>query len=600
MVNITFENCTDILENLASLELINDDCIYLFTNKCGKLAEKSEEEILNAFNCNSDAAVVYADEGYPNGEFWYKPDFSPDTLNSFFYIGNIFAIKGKFIRAAWSGKISLYEAVVKVTELVDNPRKNIIHLNGILFENSNEAEVNKLYGLNMLSMSESKLVEIDDKLVSIVIPSKDNSEILTKCIESIKKYTTDVKYEILVVDNGSDDGEKKCISHMSLEYGFKYIYEKQDFNFSKMCNMGAEAAKGDYLLFLNDDIEIINEKWLYNMLLSAVKNHVGAVGAKLYYPDYRIQHVGITNMGIGPAHKLCGSVDINNYQVNLYHGHNIANYNMIAVTGACLMVRHELFENIGGFDEGFPVAYNDVELCFRLYKAGLYNVVRNDAVLIHHESLSRGEDTSQEKKKRLINEKHKLYKKHPDMRAYDPFYSPNLVQWKWDSEYSGNLIFEYDRLVNPIKPETNEIKGFPKEHKNKYIKKLTGENLLMLNIDGTDYVDSVENMYDKNLVLIRGWAAIRERDNSDVSCKKWLLLKSASDEDNIYKLEIHPKPREDVAVLFDDKTKNAINSGINVLFEEKAIPNGKYIIGVLFDTKRHYIKWSTETIDINY
>jgi hypothetical protein len=119
----------------------------------------------------------------------------------------------------------------------------------------------------------------------------------------------------------------------------------------------------------------------------------------------------------------------------------------------------------------------------------------------------------------------------------------------------------------------------------------------MFNIDGTDYIDSIENMYDKNMILIRGWVAQKDRDNSDALCKKWLLLKSTTDENNIYSFDIHPKPRPDVEGLFDDKTQNAINSGINVFFDEKSIPKGKYITGIIFESKKRYVKWSNEIID---
>jgi hypothetical protein len=197
----------------------------------------------------------------------------------------------------------------------------------------------------------------------------------------------------------------------------------------------------------------------------------------------------------------------------------------------------------------------------------------------------------------LIGEKHKLYDNHPDLRAYDPYYSPNLVQWRWDSDYTENIIHEYDKEVTPTKLDTKELKNLPKEHENRYIKKITGENLLMLNIDGTDYIDSIENMYDKNMLLISGWVALRDRDNSNTSCKKWVLLKSALDDTEIYKLPIHSKQREDVAKLFDNNTRNAANSGINVFFDEKSIPSGKYTIGVLFEGKKRYIKWTTNVID---
>ena len=148
------------------------------------------------------------------------------------------------------------------------------------------------------------------------------------------------------------------------ELAIQYIYQESEFNFSAMCNLGAKAAKGEYLLFLNDDMEVIEPNWMKRMLGQAACTHTGAVGAKLYYPGereqaaYRIQHAGITNMGIGPAHKLAGMEDTG----NLYHGRNLLTYNMLAVTAACLMVKKELFLKAGGFDEEFAVAYNDVEI----------------------------------------------------------------------------------------------------------------------------------------------------------------------------------------------------------------------------------------------
>jgi GT2 family glycosyltransferase len=558
---------------------VDSNNICIFSYKCGKLADNAESEFIKAFDENENVELVYGDEGYPHEISWYKPKFSPDTLESFFYIGNVFAIRCDTLKKI-TYDISIYEMVWKLAK-----NSKFHHIPKILFTNDSDDESTKLSGIGCTEFKENGTIN-GDELVSIIIPSKDNSKVLEKCLSSLVEKTEYRNYEIIVVDNGSRDSEKLCINELARSYGFKYIYEKQEFNFSRMCNMGAKEAQGELLLFLNDDIEVIDVKWLYNMLLSAVKPHVGAVGAKLYYPNLQIQHVGITNMGIGPVHKTGN-----------YHGHNDVNYNMIAVTGACLMVRRELFDSIGGFDETFPVAYNDVEFCFRIYKSEFYNVVRNDAVLIHHESLSRGSDTSPEKKRRLIAEKHKLYDKHPDMKAYDPFYSPKLVQWKWDSEYNENILYEYDKKITPVILDRDEVKGLPREHVNKYVKKLIGENLLMLNIDGIDNIDSIENMYGKKMILIRGWVALRDRDNSDEKCKKRLLLKAVSNENVIYSMEIIPKQRFDVASLFDDKTKNASNTGINVFFEEETIPKGKYIIGVLIENNRRFVKWSTETIE---
>jgi GT2 family glycosyltransferase len=462
-----------------------------------------------------------------------------------------------------------------------------IHIPKVLFVNNSDDGISMLQGFRKAAFVQNENINVD-KFVSIIIPSKDNSTLLEKCLSTLADKTEYRNYEIIVVDNGSNDRERQGIMRLLVKYDFKYVYEKFKFNFSRMCNLGASRAKGEILLFLNDDIEAVDGKWLYNMLLSAVKPHVGAVGAKLYYPDKRIQHVGITNMGIGPVHKWGD-----------YHGHNTANYNMLAVTGACLMVKHELFNRIGGFDEEFPVAYNDVELCFRLYEEGYYNVVRNDAVLIHHESLSRGADTLPDKKKRLIGEKRKLYEKHPDFRAYDPFYNPNLVQWKWDGEYSENRIYDYDKEVTAVILRKDEIKKLPREHGSKYVKKLTGENRLMFNVDGVDYIDAIENMYDKDMILIRGWAVFQKKDNSDICCKKHILLKSETKENIIYKMKVYTKQRLDVAAIFDDSTRNAASSGINVFFDGGKLQKGKYLIGVMVENNRRYVKWSTETIDIN-
>ena len=199
-------------------------------------------------------------------------------------------------------------------------------------------------------------------------------------------------------------------------------------------------------------------QWLHNMMRYAAMEHVGAVGIKLRYPDGNlIQHAGITNMGIGPAHKLGGMPD----DGSLYHGHNLADYNMLAVTAACMMVSRDKFVRAGFFDEELAVAYNDVELCFRLYRMGLYNVQVNSAFLIHHESVSRGADTAPEKRERLLREKRRLYEKHvwamTKTGGYDPFYSPNLVQWEKDAAYHVNYLYACEK-TKPLKPLTEEGK----------------------------------------------------------------------------------------------------------------------------------------------
>ncbi|MBR1629507.1 MAG: glycosyltransferase, partial [Lachnospiraceae bacterium] len=217
-------------------------------------------------------------------------------------------------------------------------------------------------------------------------------------------------------------------------YGAKYVYEPKEFNFSQMCNRGAEETDGDFLLFLNDDIEICGEEWLSRLVGHAQLPHAGAVGCKLYYPGHtEIQHVGVLNLPIGPGHAFHHFTDAD---MVLYYGRNLLEYNFSAVTGACLMVDRQKFKEVGGFDESLPVAYNDVELCFKLIDAGYYNILRNDVVMIHHESVSRGyEDVSEEKIQRQMREMERLYELHPDWKGRDPFYNVNLTRDRGDFSF---------------------------------------------------------------------------------------------------------------------------------------------------------------------
>ncbi|MBQ6342124.1 MAG: glycosyltransferase family 2 protein [Anaerolineaceae bacterium] len=264
----------------------------------------------------------------------------------------------------------------------------------------------------------------ENSLISIVIPSKEKIELLEQCIQSIFDHKNLSGFEIIIVDNGSSEKTREEIESFIEGKPVRYFFEPMEFNFSQMCNIGAKYAKGDFLLFLNNDIKAIKDNWLDRMAGQAYQAHVGAVGAKLYYPDSNIiQHIGVINHKIGPCHYYIGMPDDKDY----YFCRNNIEYDLIAVTGACLMIEKKKFLQIGEFDESFPIAYNDVDLCFRLYEAGYYNVIRSDAVLYHFESASRGLDEIDEtKKERLANERERLYQKHPNLQARDPFYSPNL------------------------------------------------------------------------------------------------------------------------------------------------------------------------------
>lgn len=629
---LPFSECTQSVlscvqrAGFPSITDLQDSEIVLFYQKDGFLEEKAPWIIAKYFENHSLEAIVYADEdalgtlqelygenvaddaiareyqykdtGRYRGNPWFKPDFSPDTLEQFFYFGNVFAVRGKTLQMVKQQDMTIYDFVRTVTAQYASAG----HISQVLYTNPSVKVQTAVLDVTRLNSTEYK--SLGNELVSVIIPSKDNYGVLSRCLETLVQITEYAQYEIILVDNGSTEEQKMWIdakieqiktlyrTKWQQNLSMTYLYQKEAFNFSKMCNQGATCAQGTYLLFLNDDMEIIEADWLSKLVTYAQKEHVGAVGAKLYYPKqtqeeaYRIQHVGITNMGIGPAHKLAGLEDKN----DMYFGHNNKIYNMLAVTGACLMIRRQLFEQEQGFDELFAVAYNDVELCFRLYQKGYVNVVRNDTSLIHHESLSRGQDTTPEKQARLQAEKQRLDDKHPKLKGRDPFYSSNLVQWKKDVAYHCNVTYLYDELQDAHQMTGKEKKKLPKEHHNKWIRKVTGENRVMLQLDRV--------VYDGKCICIEGWAALHKRDNAYMETQ--LLLKQEQGE-LMYCFSVYKQLRYDVETLFDkhDTPRAALN-GIHVMINTQTMDKGAYQIGIKITDKKSGDSFVSFTNQIAY
>lgn len=347
-------------------------------------------------------------------------------------------------------------------------------------------------------------------LVSVVIPSKDHPEVLEKCLQSFRKKTAYDCYEWIIVDNGSNEENRGRLLKLQKEYGFLYLYEEMPFNFSRMCNMGAARARGDLLLLLNDDMEIIEKSWLGRMVGQAMQPHTGAVGAKLWYADTRqIQHAGITNLKIGPSHKLVTFQDDRDY----YYGRNRVAYNMAGVTAACLMVSKAKYDEVGGLDEAMAVSYNDVDFCFKLTEAGYYNVLRNDAVLYHHESLSRGLDEFDEHKwERLLAEKRNLYAKHPQMDGRDAFYHENLIDNA--SDYRCNYKFPYEDTMYTV-----EVRPLQEN----LVRRIREERLKLI-VDRAEMQHKIQEE-DPDIVWIMGWCYVPEEDNAFYD--KTILLRKA-------------------------------------------------------------------------
>lgn len=545
---VSFLNSEDILEKNAVYEMV----------KC-----------LNKKMCS----MVYCDDDTISGEKYinpfFKPCFSPHTLLSFCYIGfSIFDCdKAKNVGFNCDYKDEeYYDFLLKYT----NENKDISKVDRVLchkkehIENIEEIRTIKqsiLMTRNIRATVDEGgniVFRPDEEMVSIVIPSKDNVNMLKTCINSIVENTEYGNYEIIVVDNGSnDENSKKYVDIISKVNG-KYIYEKMDFNFSKMCNIGAENSQGKYILFLNDDIEVTDSKWLTEMVGYCQLPETGAVGAKLLYPDTKnIQHCGVINIQNGPVHCF-GNMPDGDY----YFGRTSLPYNFSAVTGACLMIKKKDF---CGFDEDFAVAYNDIDLCFSLLEKGLYNVCLNNISLLHYESVSRGDDRKNEEKLlRLYRERMKLDNKYRNYISNDLYYNTNLTQHKAD------FSIEVLNRVFASKP-FKQIK----------------------NVDR--YIDSnveyaVEYIHYRDYITIGGYV-YREIGGY---CKINLLLFT---DENALVFETDMEQRFDLAKL---ENKNIPLCGFKCRIDNEIVDKGQYEIGILLTSTigaKHVVR-TGYTIDI--
>lgn len=398
---------------------------------------------------------------------------------------------------------------------------------------------------------------VGEKKISIIIPSKDNPFVLGKCLSSIRERSTYRNYEIIVIDNGSTEENFKLIQGLQRKYAFTYIYKQTEFNFSAMNNRAVKEARGEYVLFLNDDMEVVTRDWMELLLGQAAQDGVGAVGAKLLYPDgKRIQHVGITNAVDGPVHKLLGHEDEKEY----HYGRNRLVYNTVGVTGACLLIHKALFEKVGGFNEELRVAYNDVELCFSLLERGYRNVVRNDVVLYHHESLSRGADSkSKEKMSRLKWERDKLYSLHPQYYRMDPYEGGSVTG---GSDFGVAMELHYTKKKNK------------KDHAR------------MIEKDYSSYPSGVAVVFDRiekerhllcegeSFYVLEGYAVVADVDNCRYTFE--MILDGLPGK---FVLPMQKMLRSNLERGFPG-AKNLRLSGFSVKIEKDEIPPGEYEVSV--------------------
>lgn len=400
-------------------------------------------------NCGINYDLIYTDENsvdYKTGNFLnhhFKPDFSPDMLRSFNYIGQFF-----FVKTSLLNKIGIFESMYDLLfKIVENTDK-IYHIPKILYSSANildyrnqkeilQKHINRI-GLNanvtdgdfdFINRINYKINE--EKLISIIIPNKDHIEDLRLCISSILNKSTYKNYEIIVVENNSETTEifdyYKEINRIE---NINVVYYKGKFNYSKINNFGVTFAKGDYYILLNNDIEIITPNWIEEMLMFCQRDDVGIVGAKLLYPDDTIQHAGVL-LGVGHvaghSHRDFLDTDLG------YFGRPNMVQNLSAVTAACLMIKRGVFTQVDGLNEDFEVAYNDVDLCMKVRKKGYLIVYTPYAKAYHYESKSRGEEDTPQKLARYKGEVarfHSIWKN--EIATGDPYYNENLTIFKED------------------------------------------------------------------------------------------------------------------------------------------------------------------------
>ena len=261
-------------------------------------------------------------------------------------------------------------------------------------------------------------------LVSIIICTRDYELLLRKAVESIHSISTYTNYELVIVDNCSRDPEAVAyLASLAKRPGIRVIRDESPFNFSRLSNTGVAQSRGEVVCLLNNDIEVITPDWIEEMLSFAIKPDVGAVGARLWYPDGTLQHGGVIIGGSGIA---------NHYHLRLprgnigYFGRAVLQQELSAVTGACIMVRRKVFDEVGGLDEQIAVAFNDIDFCLRLRAAGYRIIWTPFAELTHHESASRGYECDQEKIERFQREADFMRARWGKTLEQDPFHKPNL------------------------------------------------------------------------------------------------------------------------------------------------------------------------------
>lgn len=444
----------------SALALVKGDWIALFDHD-DLLHSFALYWVVRTINQNPDAQLIYSDEDKLD-EYNYRnsPYFKPNWNYTLFLSQNCFSHLG-LIRRGLVQKIGGFrtgfegsqdhDLILRAIEHISHDQ--IIHIPKVLYHwRVHERSTALSLGIKPYAAIAGEraiaehLARIEIKaevsfegygyrvkyelpkpcpMVSLIIPTRNGLALLKQCLNSILTKSTYKDFEIIVVDNGSDDPETlKYLRKLENDKTIRVIRDDSPFNFSRLNNLAVREAKGEVVGLINNDIEVITPEWLEEMLVYAIRPEIGAVGAKLWFPNNTLQHGGVI-LGVGGVANHAHL-----YMPREQHGYfaraSVAQ-EFSAVTAACLLVRKRVYEQVGGLDEkNLAVAFNDIDFCIRLIKAGYRNVWTPYAELYHHESATRGQDIDPEKRARFVREVNYMMQTWRDELANDPCYNPNL------------------------------------------------------------------------------------------------------------------------------------------------------------------------------
>lgn len=456
------------LEENGGISVNTNEAVALVTGEYLMLCDHDDTlepdalyEIVKAIN-DTGADVLYTDEDKVSmdGQHYFDPNFKPDfnlfRLRENNYICHIFVVKKSLtdetglLRSEFDGAqdfdfiLRCCEKAQKITHIPKVLYHWRCHMDSTAADPSSKAyayeagrkavrEHYQRLGIDAkVEMTErpgwyrSHVKVQGNPLISVIIPNKDHTDDLELCLFSMTRKSTYRNYEILIVENNSEKEETfEYYKKLPDRYPkARVLTWEKEFNYSAINNFAAKEAKGEYLLFLNNDVEILTPDWMEEMLQNCQQEDVAAVGAKLYYPDDTIQHAGVV-LGLGgiAGHIMCRA----SREDPGYFGRMISVQEISAVTAACMMVKKSDFDAVGGLDETFQVAFNDIDLCMKFRAAGKKIIFTPYAELYHYESKSRGLEDTPEKQFRFDKEVKRFQEKWAQqLEMGDPYYSPNL------------------------------------------------------------------------------------------------------------------------------------------------------------------------------